>query len=71
MYFELLLHLIDKAIDSIHLQSYIYDETDLLVADALKAAAKRNVQVYLLTGGYVFQVPGSKGYKPSLIHKTH
>ena len=56
-YFDLLLHLINKATDSIHLQTYIYDdETGLLVANALKAAAKRNVQVYLLTDGYASQV---------------
>ena len=57
-YFDLLLHLINKATDSIHLQTYIYDddETGLLVANALKAAAKRNVQVYLLTDGYASHV---------------
>lgn len=57
-YFDLLLHLINKATDSIHLQTYIYDddETGQLVANALKAAAKRNVQVYLLTDGYASHV---------------
>lgn len=57
-YFALLLHLINKATDSIHVQTYIYgeDETGQLVANALKAAAKRNVQVYLLTDGYASQV---------------
>lgn len=57
-YFELLLSLINQASESIHLQVYIFDddETGIRVADALKAAAKRNVQVYLLTDGYASQV---------------
>jgi cardiolipin synthase len=57
-YFDLLLELINKASESIHLQTYIYDddETGRQVADALKAAAKRNVSVYLLTDGYASQV---------------
>lgn len=61
-YFELLLSLINQATNSIHLQTYIYDddETGLLVADALKAAAKRNVQVYLLTDGYASQIMSQK-----------
>ena len=57
-YFDLLLNLINQATESIHLQTYIYDddETGVMVGDALKAAAKRNVQVYLLTDGYASQV---------------
>lgn len=57
-YFHLLLHLISNATESIHLQTYIFDddETGSLVAGALKEAAKRNVQVYLLTDGYASQV---------------
>ncbi len=57
-YFALLLHLINQATNSIHLQTYIYDddETGHIVGNALKAAAKRNVQVYLLTDGYASQV---------------
>jgi cardiolipin synthase A/B len=57
-YFNLLLELISKATESIHLQTYIYDddETGRQVADALKAAAQRNVSVYLLTDGYASQV---------------
>ncbi|MGZ8557735.1 MAG: phospholipase D-like domain-containing protein [Chitinophagaceae bacterium] len=57
-YFDLLLKLINQASESIHLQTYIYDddETGVMVGDALKAAAKRNVQVYLLTDGYASQV---------------
>ena len=72
-YFDLLLHLINKATDSIHLQTYIYDddETGLLVANALKAAAKRNVQVYLLTDGYASHVISKNfidGLKDSGVH---
>lgn len=49
--------LINNAQESIHLQTYIYDddETGLMVADALKAAVKRNVSVYLLADGYASQ----------------
>jgi cardiolipin synthase len=54
--------LINKATESIHLQTYIYDddETGRQVADALIAAAKRNVSVYLLTDGYASQVMAKK-----------
>lgn len=57
-YFDLLLELINKATDSIHLQTYIYDDdtTGTLVADALMAAARRNVQVHLMADGYASQV---------------
>jgi cardiolipin synthase len=57
-YFDLLLELINQASESIHLQTYIYDddETGRQVGEALKAAAKRNVSVYLLTDGYASQV---------------
>lgn len=56
-YFDLLIHLIQSAKESIHLQVYIFedDETGSIVADALKDAAKRHVQVYLLTDGYASQ----------------
>ncbi len=56
-YFDVLLSLINQASESIHLQTYIYDddETGIQIADALKAAAKRNVQVYLLPDGYASQ----------------
>ena len=61
-YFELLLDLINKATESIHLQAYIYDddETGALIAVALKAAAKRNVSVYLLADGYASRVMSQK-----------
>jgi len=57
-YFDLLLQLIKDAADSIHLQVYIFDddETGKQVAEALKAAAKRNVSVHLLADGYASQV---------------
>jgi cardiolipin synthase A/B len=56
-YFELLLKLINEAKESIHLQTYIYenDETGELIAESLKAAAKRNINVYLLADGYASQ----------------
>jgi len=61
-YFDLLLHLINQASESIHLQTYIFDddETGSRVADALKAAVKRNVHVYLLADGYASQVMSKK-----------
>jgi cardiolipin synthase A/B len=56
-YFNILLHLIGQATESIHLQTYIFDddETGKEVADALKRAVKRNVAVYLLADGYASQ----------------
>lgn len=61
-YFDLLVHLINEATESIHLQTYIYanDETGARVATALKAAAKRKVQVYLLADGYASQTLSQK-----------
>ncbi len=57
-YFDLLLQLIDQAEETIHLQTYIFDddETGNLVAEALKAAARRKVTVHLLADGYASQV---------------
>ncbi|MDF2189528.1 phospholipase D-like domain-containing protein [Paraflavitalea sp. CAU 1676] len=56
-YFTLLLSLIEQAERFIHLQVYIYDEDDTgrAVAEALMAAAKRGVAVYLLPDGYASQ----------------
>lgn len=56
-YFSLLLKLINEASNSIHLQVYIFesDETGTAVANALVAAAKRGVQVFLLADGYASQ----------------
>jgi len=63
-YFTLLLQLIANARDTIHLQVYIYepDETGQQVADALIAAAKRGVAVYVLVDGY-----GSQGFPHSFV----
>lgn len=57
-YFEKLLELIGNAKESIHLQTYIYDddETGRLVANALKEAVQRNVEVHLMADGYASQV---------------
>ena len=56
-YFDILVELINKAQDTVHLQTYIYeaDETGNTVADALIQAAGRNVAVYLLVDGYASQ----------------
>lgn len=57
-YFDKLVQLIDDAKRIIHIQSYIFDddETGNMVAGALKKAAKRNVEVYLMADGYASQV---------------
>lgn len=57
-YFHLLLSLINSAVESIHIQVYIFDDdqTGKNVAEALKEAVKRNVQVYLMADGYASQV---------------
>jgi cardiolipin synthase A/B len=57
-YFDLLITLINNAIECIHIQTYIFndDETGQLVAAALKQAAKRHVAVYLLVDGYASQI---------------
>ena len=56
-YFDLLVQLINKAGQTIHLQTYIFDndETGNLVANALKEAVKRKVSVYLIADGYASQ----------------
>lgn len=61
-YFDLLTRMIGRAVKSIHLQTYIYDddETGKLVADALKAAAARGVAVYIMADGYASQVMSQK-----------
>lgn len=53
-YFDLLLRLIHEAQETIHLQVYIFDddETGQQVADALIAAARRKVAVFVLVDGY-------------------
>lgn len=53
-YFDTLLALIAKAEKSIHFQTYIFDEdeTGTEVAEALKSAALRHVEVFLLVDGF-------------------
>lgn len=56
-YFDTLISLINKAKESIHLQTYILDddETGLSVIDSLSNAVSRGVSVYLLADGYASQ----------------
>jgi cardiolipin synthase A/B len=56
-YFDQVIEMIDGAREIIQFQVYIfdYDETGKAVAEALIAAAKRNVEVYLVTDGYASQ----------------
>jgi cardiolipin synthase len=56
-YFKQLLEMINQAREIIQLQVYIYDndETGREVTDALIAAAKRNVRIYLIADGYASQ----------------
>ena len=56
-YFDLLVQLISNAVQSIHLQIYIFDddETGMRVVEALIQAADRGVQVYVLADGYASQ----------------
>lgn len=53
-YFNQMLQMIDQAGQSIHLQTYIFDDdaTGIVVGEALKRAAQRGVNVYVLTDGY-------------------
>lgn len=61
-YFDCLISMIEKAQESIHLQTYIFDddETGQYVADALKAAAARNVQVHVMVDGYASRLLSQK-----------
>ncbi len=56
-YFQTLIHLIDTAVYSIYLQTYIFeeDQTGRLVADALRRASERGVKVFVLLDGYASQ----------------
>lgn len=53
-YFNRLIRLIQGAMDSIHIQTYIYDDdvTGHLIAEALTDAIKRKVHVYVMADGY-------------------
>jgi cardiolipin synthase A/B len=65
-YFDTLCEMIRSANKLVHLQVYIFDddETGKLVASELVAAAKRNVEVYLLVDGYA-----SRHLKPDFIKR--
>ncbi|HEY2347848.1 MAG TPA: phospholipase D-like domain-containing protein [Puia sp.] len=56
-YFDQIIEMINRAEKIIQFQVYIfdYDETGKAVTDALIAAAKRNVQIYLMADGYASQ----------------
>ena len=56
-YFSALLHLIESATSSVHLQTYIFeaDETGRLVGEALQQAAARGIKIYVLLDGYASQ----------------
>jgi cardiolipin synthase A/B len=56
-YFDQIIEMINRAQETIQFQVYIfdYDETGKAVAEALMAAAKRQVQVYLMADGYASQ----------------
>jgi cardiolipin synthase A/B len=58
--------MIDEASESIHVQTYIFDEdsTGISLADALIRAAERGVKVYVLVDGY-----GSQGLPDTFIKK--
>jgi cardiolipin synthase A/B len=63
-YFQLLETLINQALESIHLQVYIYeqDETGTRITNALIRAAQRGVKVFLLLDGYA-----SRSLEPEVI----
>ncbi|HTN07443.1 phospholipase D-like domain-containing protein [Agriterribacter sp.] len=65
-YFNQMLQMIDQAKQSIHLQTYIFDDdaTGRLVGDALKKAAQRGVNVYMMADGYA-----SRALSGSFIHE--
>lgn len=56
-YFNLLVQLINQATDTIHLQTYIFenDETGRLIGNALMQAARRKINVFLLVDAYASQ----------------
>jgi len=56
-YFSTLVELIDRATNTIHLQTYIFDgdETGQLVSAALLRASSRKVRIFILLDGYASQ----------------
>ena len=65
-YFSLLEEMIDSAKETIHFQTYIWDEdeTGTAVANAMIRAAKRNVKIYVLLDAY-----GSQSLSGDFIEK--
>ncbi len=61
-YFDLLINLIGQATESIHLQTYIFDDdtTGSLVTEALKAAARKKIAVFIMVDGYASQAITNK-----------
>ncbi len=53
-YFDLLIKLITEAVESIHIQTYIFndDETGKSIVNALKIASNKKVKIYVLVDGY-------------------
>lgn len=53
-YFDRLITMIETATDTIHVQTYIFDDdrTGHLVADALTKAAQKNIKVFVMVDGY-------------------
>jgi cardiolipin synthase A/B len=53
-YFDLLIKLITEASESIHIQTYIFndDETGKSIVEALKIASTKKVKIHLLVDGY-------------------
>lgn len=75
-YFDVISELIQKAEDTIHLQTYIFetDETGKKVASDLIEAARRGVNVFLLVDGFASQNIASdvlKEMKEAGIHFRH
>lgn len=56
-YFDQLIYLISLAKETLHLQTYIFeeDETGIVISDALLQIAQRGVKVYLMVDGYASQ----------------
>ncbi len=68
-YFDCLIHMIETAQETIHLQTYIFDddETGQNIGNALKAAARRNVQVFVMVDSYASRLLLSRHFIHGLI----
>ncbi len=64
-YFTTLVNMLHLAVDTIYIQTYIFndDETGKLVTNALIEAANRNVKVYVLVDGFASQGLGKTWIK--------